>query len=45
MSNEPNLFATSFFWKIKDHEKRKSTWNATRRKTVGTTQPDFLAAW
>jgi hypothetical protein len=39
MSNKSNLFATSFFQEIKDHEKKKSTGNATRRKIGSTKWP------
>jgi hypothetical protein len=45
MSNRPNLFATSFFQKIEDGEKKKSTWNATREKIGGTKRPKILATW
>jgi hypothetical protein len=36
MSNGPNLFATSFFREIEDHEKKKSTGNVTRQEIGGT---------
>jgi hypothetical protein len=39
MSNEPNLFATSFFQKIEDREKKKSAGNAIRMEGQGPCGP------
>jgi hypothetical protein len=44
-SNGSNLFATSFFQEIEDHEKKKSMGDATRRKRGPTMRAHFLSAW